>query len=56
MLGGLVTPADSLSVSLGMALIYGSKLKERVWVAVGGRSSVVRAPAAQAGDPGFDSR
>ena len=39
-----------------MALIYGSKLKEGVWVAVGGRSSVVRAPAAQAGGPGFDSR
>ena len=36
-----------------MALIYWSKLKERV--AVGGRSSVVRAPAAQAGGPGFDS-
>ena len=30
MLGGLVTQADSVSISLGMALIYGSiKLRER---------------------------
>ena len=56
MLGGLVTPADSMNASLGMGLSITSKLEEEclhgwLW---GGRGSVVRALAAKARGPGFE--
>ena len=52
MLGGLVTPADSMNASLGMGLTIASKLEgECLW---GGRGSVVRALAAKARGPGFN--
>ena len=55
MLGDLVIPADSLSISLGIGLSI-TWWKVNAWVAVGGRSSVVRAPEAKAGGHGFDSQ
>ena len=54
MLGGLVTPTDSMNASLGMGLSIASKL-ESGWL-WGGRGSVVRALVAKARGPGFDSR
>ena len=57
MLGDLVIPVDSLSITLGMGLSITLKsYSEVAWVAVGDRSSVVRVPAARAGGPVFDSR
>ena len=57
MLGDLVVPVDSLSISLGMGLsITPKSCSEVAWVAGGDRSSVVRVPAARAGRPVFDSQ
>ena len=54
MFGDLIIPVDSLSISLGMGLSITLKVgvEQLRWLAVGGRSSAVRAPAAKAGDPG----
>ena len=57
-LGGLIIPADSSSTNLGIGLSVtlkaGVELLRWLWGAILG--SVVRAPAAKAGDHGFDSR
>ena len=47
---GFITPADSSSTSLGIGLSITLKAER----GIPSRSSVVRAPAAQAGGPGFD--
>ena len=51
MLGDLIIPVDSLSISLGV----GSSITLKAG-AVGSHSSVVRVPAAKEGGPGFDSQ
>ena len=59
MLGGLVTPADSMNAILGMRLSIASKLEGEHGECLGGCGvvgSVVRALAAKARGPGFDSR
>ena len=56
MLGDLVIPVGSLSISLVMGLSITLKsYSEVAWVAVGDRSSMVRVPAAKAGGPVYDS-
>ena len=55
MLGGFIIPADSSSTSLGIGLSIALKAERGIpdwlWGAV---AQWVRAPAAQAGGPGFD--
>ena len=56
MLGYLVIPVGSLSISLVMGLsITLRSYSEVSWVAVGDRGSVVRVPVAKAGGPVYDS-
>ena len=57
MLGDLVVPVDSLSITLGMGLSMTLKsCSEVAWVAGGDRNSVVRVPVARVGRPVFDSQ
>ena len=56
MLGDLIIPVDSLSISLGMGLSITLKAGVKLPVAVGSHSSVVRAPAVKAGGPWFNTQ
>ena len=56
MLGGLVTPTDFVSTSLGIGLSLTVKLeREYLGDCGGGCRSLVRAPVAKSGGSGFDS-